>query len=72
MYNNEQWQGHGQVETTDIFRELAEITPELPIGKIVQGTKSAVIRLARAVRVRVINEQAASTESAVGSQSVQY
>jgi hypothetical protein len=72
MYNNGQWPGHGQVETTDIIRELTEITPELPIGKIVQGTKTAFTRLAHAFRGKMIDEQAASIESAVSSQRVYH
>jgi hypothetical protein len=72
MYSNGQWPGHGQAETADIIRELVEVTPQLPIGKIVQGTKTAIIQLARAVRGSVIDEQAASTETAVSNQSVSY
>jgi hypothetical protein len=33
MYN-EQWPGHGQQETAEIFRELVELMPEAPLSKI--------------------------------------
>jgi hypothetical protein len=72
MYNNGQWPGFGQAETTDVIRELAEITPQLPIGKIVHATKTAIIELAHAVRGSMIERQAAATESAASSQRVNH
>jgi hypothetical protein len=72
MYNNGQWPGFGQAETTDVIRELAEITPQLPVGKIVHGTTAAIFRLAHGLRGKMIGEQAVSTESAVSSQRVYH
>jgi len=40
MYINGQTPNNGQPETSDIFRELVEATPQLPIDKLVTFTKS--------------------------------
>ena len=70
MYSNSQWPGHGQKETADIFQELVEITPQLPIGKMVKGTKAAFTKLAHTVRGSVADKKVVSSELAVSSQSV--
>lgn len=45
MNTNQQWSGYGQPETTEIFRELVEATPQLPIDKLVKFTKSGLAKL---------------------------
>ena len=39
MYNGGQWPGHGQAESAEIFRELVENTPQIPIDKMVYQAK---------------------------------
>ena len=48
MYSNSQWPGHGQPESADMFREIAEVMPQIPgipVRKIVRGVKSLVTGL---------------------------
>jgi|GEM_PF-6025247 len=45
MYSNGQWPGHGQPETAEIFREIIEVMPQLPIGKLANATKAGLGKL---------------------------
>jgi hypothetical protein len=44
MYN-EQWPGHGQQETAEIFRDFIEIMPEAPLSKIGHLAKAVLRKL---------------------------
>ncbi len=45
MYTNGQWPGHGQPETPEIFREIVEDMPQIPVGKITKGMKALIAKL---------------------------
>ena len=41
MYN-QGWPGHSQPEIAEIFRELTDHVPQIPVGKIVKGVKALI------------------------------
>jgi hypothetical protein len=41
MYN-QQWPGHSQTEMAEIFHEILDHMPQIPVKKIVKGVKSLV------------------------------
>ncbi len=45
MNSNGQWPGQGQPESTEIFRELVDAMPQLPIGKLMTYTKGKLVQL---------------------------